>query len=78
MNALINAAVNPFVGILRRSGLITDDLDYHFIRASMVIIFFLRLPEVVGLRDGTSRTLHQQWPADLVALSHLWPPGGLS
>ena len=40
MNALINAAVNPFVGILRRSGLITDDLDYHLIRASMVIIFF--------------------------------------
>jgi len=40
MNALINAAVNPFVGILRRSDLLIDDLDYHLIRASMVIIFF--------------------------------------
>jgi uncharacterized membrane protein YkgB len=40
MNALINAAVNPLVGIVRRSGLITEDLDYHLIRASMVIIFF--------------------------------------
>ena len=40
MNALVNAAVNPFVGILRRSGFITGDLDYHLIRASMVIIFF--------------------------------------
>jgi uncharacterized membrane protein YkgB len=40
LNALIDAAVNPFVSILRRSGLITEDLDYHLIRASMVIIFF--------------------------------------
>jgi uncharacterized membrane protein YkgB len=40
MNALINAAVNPLVDILRKSGLITEDLDYHLIRASMVIIFF--------------------------------------
>ena len=40
MNALINAAVNPLVGILCRSGLITGDLDYHLIRASMVLIFF--------------------------------------
>jgi uncharacterized membrane protein YkgB len=40
LNALIGAAVNPFVGILRRSGLITGDLDYHLLRASMVIIFF--------------------------------------
>ncbi len=31
MNALIN--------ILNRSGLLKDDLDYHLIRASMVIIF---------------------------------------
>jgi Protein of unknown function, DUF417 len=39
MNTLANATLNPFVGILRRSGLLTQDLDYHLIRASMVIIF---------------------------------------
>ena len=39
MNTLINAALNPFVGILRRSSLLTQDLDYHAVRASMVIIF---------------------------------------
>ncbi len=39
MNTLINATLNPFVGILRRSGLLTQDLDYHAVRASMVIIF---------------------------------------
>ena len=39
MSMLINATLNPFVGILRRSGLLTEDLDYHVIRASMVIIF---------------------------------------
>jgi uncharacterized membrane protein YkgB len=39
MNTLINATLNPFVGILRRSGLLTQDLDYHAVRASMAIIF---------------------------------------
>jgi uncharacterized membrane protein YkgB len=40
MNTLINATLNPIVGIARRSGLLTKDLDYHVIRASMVIMFF--------------------------------------
>src|SRR5258708_35464298 len=40
MNALIDATLNPFVGKLRRSGLLTTDLDYHVIRASTVIMFF--------------------------------------
>jgi uncharacterized membrane protein YkgB len=39
MNTLINATLTPFVGILRRSGLLAKDLDCHVIRASMVIIF---------------------------------------
>ena len=38
-NTLINATLNPFASSLRRSGLLTSDLDYHVIRASMVIIF---------------------------------------
>jgi uncharacterized membrane protein YkgB len=36
---LINTTLNPLVGALRRSGLFAEDLDYHLIRASMVIIF---------------------------------------
>jgi uncharacterized membrane protein YkgB len=39
MNTLINASLNPFVGTLRRSRLLVGDLDYHVVRASMVIIF---------------------------------------
>jgi uncharacterized membrane protein YkgB len=39
MNTVINATVNPLVGILRRFALLAEDLDYHVIRASMVIIF---------------------------------------
>src|SRR2546427_11961034 len=39
MNTVINATLNPLVGILRRSGLLTRDLDYHAVRASMVVIF---------------------------------------
>ncbi|MEH2545503.1 putative membrane protein YkgB [Bradyrhizobium sp. AZCC 2262] len=40
MNAILNMAISPFVLILRRSGLLTEDLDYHLVRASMVIMFF--------------------------------------
>jgi hypothetical protein len=40
MNTLINTALNPLVGILRRSGLLAQDLDYHIVRAAMVIMFF--------------------------------------
>jgi uncharacterized membrane protein YkgB len=40
MNTLVNATLNPIVGILRRSGVLTGDIDYHIIRASMVIMFF--------------------------------------
>ena len=31
--------MNSLVNILTKSGLLTTDLDYHLIRASMVIIF---------------------------------------
>jgi uncharacterized membrane protein YkgB len=40
MNTLIDAALNPVAGTLRRSGLLVGDLDYHVVRASMVIMFF--------------------------------------
>src|SRR5580704_8387936 len=40
MNALLNTVIRPIVLILRRFGLLTEDLDYHFVRASMVMIFF--------------------------------------
>ena len=40
MKAIFNTAISPFVLIMRRSGLLTKELDYHLVRASMVIIFF--------------------------------------
>jgi uncharacterized membrane protein YkgB len=39
MNAILNAAMSPLTMIMRRSGLLTEDLDYHLVRASMVIMF---------------------------------------
>ena len=39
MNTLIDTALRPLLNLLRRSGLLAEDLDYHVIRASMVIIF---------------------------------------
>jgi hypothetical protein len=37
MNAILNAATGPIVLIMRRSGLLTEDLDYRLMRASMVM-----------------------------------------
>jgi hypothetical protein len=62
MNTLINATLNPFVGILRRSGLLTQDLDYHAVRASMVIIF---------LFFG-----YQKWPRRVSSLRSSFRRGG--
>src|SRR5262245_66353454 len=40
MTALTNTAQNPLVRELEKSGVLAEDLDYHVIRASMVIMFF--------------------------------------
>jgi uncharacterized membrane protein YkgB len=40
MNRLIDAIVRPIAGVLRWFGLLREDLDYHIVRASMVIMFF--------------------------------------
>ena len=40
MTALVNNALNPLLGRLRSSGLLDSDIDYHVVRASMVIMFF--------------------------------------
>src|SRR4029450_12901624 len=37
---LANPGQNPLVRALHRSGLLAEDLDYHVVRASMVIMFF--------------------------------------
>ena len=39
MTTLANTAQNPLVRTLYRSGLLAEDLDYHVVRASMVIMF---------------------------------------
>jgi uncharacterized membrane protein YkgB len=39
MTALANTAQNSLVRALYRSGLLAEDLDYHVVRASMVIMF---------------------------------------
>jgi hypothetical protein len=40
MNAPVNIELKPFVGKLRQSGLLMRDIDYHVVRASMVIMYF--------------------------------------
>jgi hypothetical protein len=40
MTTLSNTAQTLLVRTLHRSGLLAEDLDYHVVRASMVIMFF--------------------------------------
>ena len=39
--------MNVIIRALIKFGVLKDDLDYHFIRASMVIIFLFWISEVV-------------------------------
>ncbi|TYL73371.1 YkgB family protein [Bradyrhizobium cytisi] len=39
MTAITSNMQNPFVRALQKSGLLAKDLDYHVVRASMVIMF---------------------------------------
>ena len=39
MTTLANTTQSPFVRALHKSGLLAQDLDYHIVRASMVIMF---------------------------------------
>ena len=41
MTSLIAEAMNSLIKLLTKSGLLAKDLDYHLLRASMVIIFLL-------------------------------------
>ena len=69
--------MNTLVHILAKSGLLTKDLDYHLIRASMVLIFLaFGAPEMVRLRGAGPDSVYQQWPADFLALSRLRHPRG--
>jgi uncharacterized membrane protein YkgB len=40
MTTLSTTAHNPLVRVLHTSGVLAEDLDYHVVRASMVIMFF--------------------------------------
>jgi Protein of unknown function, DUF417 len=40
MNAILNTIISTIALIMRRSGLLTEDPDYHLVRVSMVIMFF--------------------------------------
>ena len=52
--------LDPLIRILMRSGILKEDLDYHLIRASMVIIFlFFWVPEMVGVRSAGLDSVHQ-------------------
>ena len=55
MTTLSTTVHNPLVRALHRSGLLAEDLDYHLVRASMVIMFLFS-----AIRSGF-RTSSNDW-----------------
>ena len=52
MTTLSNTTQNPLVRALHKSGLLAGDLDYHVVRASMVIMFlFFGYPPGIATED---------------------------
>ena len=58
--------MSALMRLLTKSGVLEGDLDYHLVRASMVILFaLLRVPEMVRLRGAGIDSVHQQRPFHL-------------
>ena len=68
--------MNTLVHILAKSGLLTKDLDYHLIRASMVLIFLAFGYQKWFAYEAGPDSVYQQWPADFLALPRLRHPRG--
>ena len=67
--------MNALIQMLAKSGLLTQDLDYHLIRAlDGPHIRAFRLPEMVRIRGAGPDSVYQQRPADLLAVSGLRYP----
>ena len=69
--------MNALIHMLTKSGLLTKDLDYHLIRASMVdCLPGLWLPEMVRVRGTGPDPLYQQRPADFLDVPCFRHPRG--
>jgi Protein of unknown function, DUF417 len=65
--------MDRLAGVLIRLGILTEDLDYHLIRASMVIIFFFFGYQKWWAYEAERLIpLYQQRPVDLLALPGFW------
>jgi hypothetical protein len=68
--------MDALIKTLAKSGLLREDLDYHLIRASMVIIFlFFWVSEVVRPRGVGVDSLYQQRASHLLDVSRVRHPG---
>ena len=69
MNKIFGALTDILTGL----GLLKPDVDYHLIRASMVLIFaFFGYQKWFEYRSASADTVHQQRSAHFLALSAVW------
>jgi hypothetical protein len=68
--------MNSLRKILTKSGLLTEDLDYHLIRAAMVIIFLFFGYQKWFEYEAQVLIPYQQRPADFLDVPGIRHPGG--
>ena len=64
--------MNSVINILTKLGVLKDDLDYHFIRLSMVIIFLFFGYQKWFEYEAQTLIPHQQRPAYFLDVPGLW------
>ena len=69
--------VNETIDVLTKLGILKEDLDYHLIRGSMIIVFLsFWVSKVVGVRSTSIDSEYQQWPGDFFGCTRLSASGG--
>jgi hypothetical protein len=67
--------MNALTSILIKFGLLKDDLDYHLLRASMVIIFLaFGYQKWVGVRGAGADSIYQQRPSHFLDVPRFRQP----
>ena len=65
--------MNSLINVLTKLGLLKDHLDYHLIRASMVILFlFFGYQKWFEYEGADTDSLYQQRPAYFLDVPGLW------
>jgi uncharacterized membrane protein YkgB len=72
-SGMTNRLIEYLAKLLTTLGLLSSDLDYNFLRISMVLTFaFFGYNQVASIRGAVDGSIYQSQPVHLLALSSFW------